>query len=138
MPDLLCSAADQAHRAFAARGLSGVRAARDGLCRTVRLAFDDGHRRLNGTGGGQEALWIADPQHARDRLTGHYCPACGIARATDGDSVQCRETLGSKEIQVAQIKDQLAATQQMTKRVLSQGVSVGRVDATVGPDDNYR
>ena len=37
VPDLLCTAADQAHRAFASRGLSGVSAARDG--RTGRCGW---------------------------------------------------------------------------------------------------
>ena len=40
-----------------------------------------------------------------DCLTGYNCPAYASARAADGDPVQRRETLGSKEIQVAQIKD---------------------------------
>jgi len=52
--------------------------------------------------------------------------------------VQRRETFGSKEIQVAQIKDHPAATRQMPQRVLGQSVGVGRVDAAVGADDGYR
>src|SRR6201993_1628132 len=138
VPDLLCTAADQAHRTFASRGLSGVAAARDGLWWTVRLVLDGGQRCLEGAGGGQQALWVADPQHPGDCLTGYYCPAYAGARAADGDPVERRETLGSKEIQVAQIKDQPAATQQMPQRVLDQSVSVGCVDAAVGPDDSYR
>ena len=52
--------------------------------------------------------------------------------------MQRRETLGSKEIQLAQIKDQPTTTLQMLLRVLGQSVSVGCVDAAVGPDDSYR
>jgi hypothetical protein len=47
--------------------------------------------------------------------------------------MQRRETLSSKEIQAAQIKDQPAATRQMPPRVLGQSVRVGNVDAAVGP-----
>ena len=43
--------------------------------------------------------------------------------------MQRRETLSSKEIQAAQIKDQPAATHQMPPRVLGQSVRVGNVDA---------
>jgi hypothetical protein len=52
--------------------------------------------------------------------------------------VQRRETIGSKEIQAAQIKDQPATTDQMPQRVLGHSVSVGRVDVAVGADDGYR
>jgi hypothetical protein len=52
--------------------------------------------------------------------------------------VQRRETIGSKEIQAAQIKDQPAATHQMPQRVLGQGVSVGCIGVAVGADDGYR
>ena len=104
----------------------------------MRLVLDDGHRCLNGAGGGQQGVWIADPQQPGDRAAGYYCPADAGARAADGDPMQRRETLGSKEIQVAQIKDQPAATHQMPQRVLGQSVSVGCVDAAVGPDDSYR
>jgi hypothetical protein len=138
VPDLLCTAADQAHGALASRGLSGVPAARDGLWWTVRLVLDGGHRCLDGAGGGQQALWVTDPQHPPDCLTGYYCPAYAGAGAADGDPVQRRETLSSKEIQTAQIKDQPAATHQMPHRVLGQSVSVGCVDAAVGPDHDYR
>ena len=90
--------------------------------------MDDGRRCLDRAGGGQQALWVADPQHPGDCLTGYYCPAYASVRAADGDPVQRRETLGSKEIQVAQIKDQSAATHQMPQRVLGQSVSVGCID----------
>jgi hypothetical protein len=52
--------------------------------------------------------------------------------------VQRRETVGSKEIQAAQIKDQPAATHQMPQRVLGHNVTVGCVDVAVGADDGYR
>src|SRR6201997_399477 len=132
VPDLLCTAADQAHRTFASRGLSGVPAARDGLWWTVRLVLDDNRRCLDGAGGGQQALWVADPQHPGDCLTGYHRPAYASVRAADGDPVQRRETLSSKEIQVAQIKDQSAALHQMPEGVLGQGVSVGCIDVPVG------
>ena len=138
VPDLLCTAADQAHRAFASRGLSGVPAARDGLWWTARLVLEGGHRCLDGAGGGQQALWVADSQQPGGCRTGYYCPACAGARAADGDPVQRRETLSSKEIQVAQIKDQSAALHQMPQGVLGQGVSVGCIDVPVGADDGYR
>ena len=64
-------------------------------------------------------------------------PMPGV-RAADGDPVQRRETLGSKEIQAAQIKDQSAATRQMPQGVLGQSVSVGCIDVAVGADDGYR
>ena len=83
-------------------------------------------------------VWVADPQHPGDRLTGYYCPAYAGARAADGDPVQRRETLGSKEIQAAQIQDQSAATRQMPQGVLGQSVSVGCIDVAVGADDGYR
>ena len=105
---------------------------------TVRLVFDDGHRCLDGAGGGKQALWVNDPQHPADCLTGHYCPGYAGARAADGDPVQRRETLGSKEIQAAQIQDQPAATHQMPQRVLGHSVSVGCVNVAVGADDGYR
>ncbi len=138
VPYRLCSAADQAHRAFASRELCGVTAAFNGLRWTVRLVLDGGHRCLDRADGRQQALWIADPQHPRDCVTGYYCPAYGGARAADGDPVQRRETLGSKETQIAQIKDQPAATRQMPQRVLGHSVSVGCIDAAMGPDDDYR
>ena len=100
--------------------------------------MDDGHRCLNGAGGGQQGVWIADPQQPGYCVTGYYCPADAGARAADGDPVQRRETLGSKEIQLAQIKDQPTTTLQMLLRVLGQSVGVGCVDAAVGPDDSYR
>jgi len=100
--------------------------------------LDGGHRCLDGAGGGQQALWVTDPQHPGDCLTGYYCPAYAGARAADGDPVQRRETLDSKEIQVAQIKDQPAATRQMPQGVLGQGVSVGCIGVAVGADDGYR
>ncbi|BBZ74155.1 hypothetical protein MPRS_52480 [Mycobacterium paraseoulense] len=99
--------------------------------------MDDGHRCLKRAGGGQQALWVADPQHPGDGLTGYYCPAYAGAPAVDRDPVQRQETFGSKEIQVAQIKDQPAATHQMPERVLGQSVSVGCVDAAVSSDDSY-
>jgi hypothetical protein len=52
VPDLLCTAADQAHRAFASEGLPRVAAARDGLWSTVRLVAEGGHRCLDGARGG--------------------------------------------------------------------------------------
>jgi hypothetical protein len=101
--------------------------------------FLDGARRcLDGAGGGQQALWVADPQHPGDRLTGYYRPAYAGVRAADGDPVQRRETVGSKEIQVAQIKDQSAAPHQMPQGVLSQSFGVGCIDVPVGADDGYR
>jgi len=100
--------------------------------------LDDGHRCLDPAGGGKQALWVNDPEHSGDCLTGHYCPACASARAADGDPVQRRESLGSKEIQAAQIKDQSAATHQMPQGVLGQSVSVGRIDVALGADDGYR
>jgi hypothetical protein len=105
---------------------------------TLRLILDDGHRSLEGAGDGQQVLWIADPQHPGNCLTGHYCPTSAGVRAADGDPLKRREALGSKEIQVAQIKDQPAATHQMPQRVLDQSVGVGCVDAAVSPDDSYR
>ncbi len=104
----------------------------------MRLVLESGHRCLDGAGGGQQALWIADPQHPGDCLTGYYGPAYPGARAADGDPVQRRETLGSKEIQAAQIKDQSAATHQMPQGVLGQSVSVGCIDVAVGADDSYQ
>ena len=138
VPDLLCTTADQAHRAFAFCGLSGVPAAGDGLWWTVRLVLDGGHCCLEGARDGQQGVWIADPQQPGDCVTRYYCPADAGARAADGDPVHRRETLCSKEIQLAQIKDQPAATQQMPQRVLDQSLSVGCVDAAVGTDDSYR
>jgi hypothetical protein len=52
---------------------------------------------------GSKPCGVADPKHTGDRLTGYYRPAYASVRAADGDPVQRRETLGSKEIQVAQI-----------------------------------
>jgi hypothetical protein len=91
----------------------------------VRLVLEGGHRCFDGAGGGQQALWVADPQHPQDFLTGYYCPAYAGACAADGDPLQRREALGSKEIQAAQIKDQPAATHQMPQRVPGQSVRVG-------------
>jgi hypothetical protein len=105
---------------------------------TVRLVLEGGQRCLEGAGGGQQAMWVADPQHPGDCLTGHYCPAYAGSRAADGDPVQRREALDSKETQAAQIKDQPAATHQMPPRVLGQNVCVGCVDVAVGADDGYR
>jgi hypothetical protein len=51
--------------------------------------------------------------------------------------VQRRETIGSKEIQAAQINDQSAAARQMPHGVLGQSVSVGCIDVAVGADDGY-
>src|SRR5277367_2239003 len=138
VPHQLCTAADQAHRAFASRGLCGVTAAFNGLRWTVRLALNGGHRCVDRADGRQQTLWIADPQHPGDCVSGYYCPAYAGAGAADGDPVQRRKPLGSKEIQAAQIKDQPAATQHMPQRVLGQNVSVGCVDAAMGPYNNYR
>src|SRR5271155_163133 len=88
------------------RGLCGPRWA----WWTVRLALDDRHRCLDGACGGEKTPRVADPQHPGDCLTGYYYPTYARVRAADGDPVQRRETLGSKEIQVAQIEDQSAAT----------------------------
>jgi hypothetical protein len=76
------------------------------------------------------SLRVADPQHPSDYLTRYYCLAYAGARAADGDPVQRRETLGSKEIQATQIKDQPAATHQ-TPRVYS--VRVSALDASMWP-----
>src|SRR5271155_5431451 len=105
---------------------------------TVRLALDDRHRCLDGACGGEQTLWGADPQHPGDCLTGYCRPAYASVRAADGDPVQRRETLDSKEIQAAHIKDQSAAPHQMPQGVLGQSVSVGRIDVPVGADDGYR
>jgi hypothetical protein len=109
LPHRLCTAADQARRTFASRGLCGVSASRDGLQWTARLALDGGHRCLDGRSGRQQAIWVAEPQHPGDCVSGYYRPAYAGACAADGDPVQRRKALGSKEIQAAQIKDQPAA-----------------------------
>jgi hypothetical protein len=91
---------------------------------------EGGHCCLDGAGGRQQALWVADPQHPPDRLTGDCRPTYAGPRAADRDPVQRREALGSKEIQAAQIKDQPAATQQMPS-VYS--VRVSALDASMSP-----
>jgi hypothetical protein len=129
-PDLLCTAADQAIRAFASQGLSGVPAAGDGLWWTVGLVLDGGHRCLDGAGGGQQPLWVADPQHPGDCLTGYYCPACAGARAADGDPVQRRETLGPKKSRSR--RSRISARQRVRcPRVYS--VRVSALDASMSP-----
>ena len=52
--------------------------------------------------------------------------------------MQRRETLGAKEFQTAQIKDQPAATHHVRERVLGQGVCVRPVDVAVGADNGHR
>ena len=52
--------------------------------------------------------------------------------------MQRRETLGAKEFQTAQIKDQPAATHHVRERVLGEGVCVRPVDIAVGADNGHR
>jgi hypothetical protein len=103
----------------------------------VRLVKDDRQRRLDGACGGQQTLWVADPQHAGDCLTGHHDPTYASARAANGNPVQRRETFGPKEIQATQIDDQSAAPPQVPASVFGQGVSVGCIDVAAGADNGY-
>jgi hypothetical protein len=82
--------------------------------------------------------WGSPIRSTRETASLGTIPAYASVRAADGDPVQRRETFSSKEIQVAQIKDQSAAPHQMPQGVLGQSVSVGCIDVPVGADDGYR
>jgi len=81
---------------------------------------------------------VADSQQPGDGGTGHKRPAYSYFSARDGDSVQRREALDSKEIQAAQIKDEAAGAHDVGTRVLGQGAGVRSVDLADSGDNGYQ